>query len=132
MCVSVLLLLFSHSVVSASLRLHGLQYARLPCPSPSPGVCSNSCLLSRWCHPTISSSNQLLDFFFSFLHFPVNPPTNAGDLRDACSFPGEGHVKKIIWRRAWQPTPVFLPGESHGQKEPGRLQSMGLQRVWHD
>ena len=34
----------------------GLQYARLPCPSPSPRVCSNSCLLSWWCHPTISSS----------------------------------------------------------------------------
>ena len=35
---------------------HGLQHARLPCPSLSPGVCSNSCPLSRWCHPTISSS----------------------------------------------------------------------------
>ena len=38
------------------LWLHGLQHARLPCPSPSPGVCSALCLLSRWCHPTISSS----------------------------------------------------------------------------
>ena len=35
---------------------HGLQHARLPCPSPSPGACSNSCPLSWWCHPTISSS----------------------------------------------------------------------------
>ena len=35
---------------------HGLQHASLPCPSPSPGACSNSCLLSRWCHPTILSS----------------------------------------------------------------------------
>ena len=35
---------------------HGLQHARLPCPSPTPRVCSNSCPLSRWCHPTISSS----------------------------------------------------------------------------
>ena len=35
---------------------HGLQHARPPCPSPTPGVYSNSCLLSRWCHPTISSS----------------------------------------------------------------------------
>jgi len=35
---------------------HGLQHARLPCPSLSPGVCSNSCPLSQWCHPTISSS----------------------------------------------------------------------------
>ena len=51
-----LLLLFSCSVVSNSLRLHGLQYARLPCPWPSPGVCSSSCQLSLCCHPTISSS----------------------------------------------------------------------------
>ena len=39
-----------------SLSPHGLQHARLPCPSLSPGVCSNSCPLSRWCHPIISSS----------------------------------------------------------------------------
>ena len=45
----------SHSVVSDSLRPHGLQYARLPCPSPTPGGSSNSCPLSWWCHPTISS-----------------------------------------------------------------------------
>ena len=43
-------------VVSSSLWLHGLQHARPPCPSPIPGVYSNSCPLSRWCHPTISSS----------------------------------------------------------------------------
>ena len=49
-------LLFSHSVVSNSLLLHGLQHARLPCPSLSPDVCSNSCPLNRWYHPTISSS----------------------------------------------------------------------------
>ena len=50
------LLLFSHSVASDSLWPHGLQHTRLPCPSPSPGACSNSCSLSLWCHPTISSS----------------------------------------------------------------------------
>ena len=38
---------------------YGLQHARLPCPSPTPGACSNSCPLSRWCHPTISSSASL-------------------------------------------------------------------------
>ena len=48
--------LFSHSVVSDSLLPHGLQYTRLPGPSISPRVCSNSCPLSQWCHPTISSS----------------------------------------------------------------------------
>ena len=47
---------FSHSVVSDSLQPQGLQHARLSCPSPTPGACSNSCPLSRWCHPTISSS----------------------------------------------------------------------------
>ena len=47
---------FSHSVMSDSLRPHGLQHARPPCPSPTPGVYSNSCPLSRWCHPTISPS----------------------------------------------------------------------------
>ena len=51
-----LLLLFSHSVVSDSLWPHGWQHARLPRPSPSPRAWSNSCLLSWWCHPTISSS----------------------------------------------------------------------------
>ena len=50
------MLLFSHSVTSNSLRLHGLQQTRLPCPLPSPRVCSNSCLLSWWYLPTISSS----------------------------------------------------------------------------
>ena len=47
---------FSHSVVSDCLQPHGLQHARPSCPSPAPGVYSNSCPLSQWCHPTISSS----------------------------------------------------------------------------
>ena len=47
---------FSHSVVSNSLQPHELQHARPPCPSPIPRVHPNSCPLSRWCHPTISSS----------------------------------------------------------------------------
>ena len=51
-----ILLLSSHSVVSDSLRSCGLQHTRLPCPSPSPRACSNSCPLSQWCHPTILSS----------------------------------------------------------------------------
>ena len=47
---------FSHSVVSDSLKLHELQHATLPCPSTTPGVHSNSCPSSRWCHPAIPSS----------------------------------------------------------------------------
>ena len=42
-----------------------------------------------------------------------NPAANAGDIRDAGSIPGFG---KIPWKRTWQSTPVFLPGESHGQR----------------
>ena len=53
-------LLLSCSVVSDPSRPHGLQHARLPCPSPSPGVCSNSCPLSWLCHPTVSSRHSLL------------------------------------------------------------------------
>ena len=55
-----------------------------------------------------------------------NPPANAGDIRDVDSNPWVG---KIPWRRAWQPIPVFLPGESPGTEEPDGLQSIGSQRV---
>ena len=47
---------FTRSVMSDSLQPHGLQHARLPCPSPTSRVCSNSCPSGRWCHPAISSS----------------------------------------------------------------------------
>ena len=47
---------FNCSVMSDSLWPHGLQHARLPCPSPTPRACSNSCPSSQWCHSTISSS----------------------------------------------------------------------------
>ena len=47
---------FSRSVLSDSLRPHGLQHDRPPCPSPTPGVHPNSCASSWWCHPAISSS----------------------------------------------------------------------------
>ena len=62
--------LFSHSVMSNSLWPHGLQHARLPCPSPTPGACSNSCPLCRWCHPTISSTVAL--FSFCLQSFPAS------------------------------------------------------------
>ena len=51
---------FSRSVVSNSLQPHELQHAMPPCPSPTPGAYPNSCLLSWWCHPTISSCRPLL------------------------------------------------------------------------
>jgi len=64
---SILLLLFSHSVISNSLQPHGLKYARLPCPSPSPGACSNSCPFCQWCHSTFLSSYIHLNSLFIFL-----------------------------------------------------------------
>ena len=61
---------FSRSVASNSLRPHGLQHARPPCPSPTPRVYSNSCPLSQWCHPTISSS--VVPFSFHLQSFPTS------------------------------------------------------------
>ena len=60
-----------------------LQHAKFPCPSPSPGVCSNSCPLSRWCHPTISSSvvpfSSCLQSFPASGSFPtIQPFTSVG------------------------------------------------------
>ena len=57
---------FSRSVVSDPFRPHGLQHARLPCPWPTPRVYSNSCPLSWWCQPTISSSVILFSCLQSF------------------------------------------------------------------
>ena len=61
---------FSCSVLSDSLRPHELQHARLPCSSLFPRACSNSCPLSRWCHPTISSS--IIPFSFCLQSFPAS------------------------------------------------------------
>ena len=67
---------FSCSVVSDSLQPHGLQHARLPCPSPTPWVHSNSCPSSQWYHPTISSSvvpfSSCLQSFPASGSFPMN------------------------------------------------------------
>ena len=61
---------FSLSVMSNSLRPHGLQHARLPCPSPISRAYSNSCPLSWWCHPTISSS--VIPFSSCLQSFPAS------------------------------------------------------------
>ena len=67
------------SVVSYSLRSHGLQHSRLPCPSPTPGACSK---LSYWCHPTISSSvipfSSCLQSFPASGSFPMNQFSTSG------------------------------------------------------
>ena len=79
-------LLFSCSVVSDSLLLHGLQYTRLPCPLPSPRVCSNSRPSSWWCHPTILSSAA--PFSSSSWSFPAS-----GSFLMSCS---SHHVAKVL------------------------------------
>ena len=60
----------SHSVVFSSLQPHGWQHARLTCPSPTPRVYSNSCPLTRWCHPTIWSS--VVPFSSHLQSFPAS------------------------------------------------------------
>ena len=79
-------LLFSRSVVSDSLQPHEHQHARLPCPSLPPGVCSDSCPLSSWCHPTISSCFPLL-----FL------PSISPSIRVFCS----ESALRIRWPKYW-------------------------------
>ena len=79
---------FSHSVVSSSLPPHGLQHARLPCPSPTRRACSNSCPMSQWCHPTISSS--AVPFSSCLQSFPASG-----------SFSNES-VLRIRWPKCWR------------------------------
>ena len=80
------LLLFSRSVMSDSLQPHGLQHARLPCPSPSPEIGSNSCTLSRWCHLIISS-----------LSSPSPPAVNLSQHQGLSQWVGSLHqVAKVL------------------------------------
>ena len=74
---------FSRSVVSDSLWPHGLQHARLPCPSPTPRACSNSCPLSWWFYPTISSS--VVPFSSCLQSFPAS-----GSFPMSWLFPSDG------------------------------------------
>ena len=68
--------LAAQSCPANSLQSHGLQPTRFLCPSPSPGVCSNSCPLSQWCHPTISSTvvpfSSCLQSFLASGSFPTS------------------------------------------------------------
>ena len=76
-------LLFAHPVVSNSLWPQGLQHIRPPCPSPSPGICSSSCSLLRWCRPAILSSDILFSFCPPFSPalgtFPMSCPFASND-----------------------------------------------------
>ena len=103
---------FSCSVVSNVLWLHEPQHIRPPCPSPTPGVHTNPCPLSRWCHPTISSS--VVPFSSCPQSFPASgsfqmsrSSHHVAKCRRCKRREFDPWVGKIPWRRAWQPTPVF-------------------------
>ena len=93
----------SHSVVSHSLRPHGLQHARPPCPLPTPGVYSNSCPSSLWCHPTISSSvipfSSRLQSFPASGSFPTSQLFTSGgqSVRVSASSEYSGLISFIDW-----------------------------------
>ena len=132
---------FSCSVQSDSLRPHGLQHARLLCPSPTPGTCSRSCPSSRWWHPTSSSSEVPFSSCFQsfsirvfsselvlcirwpkYWSFSINPSSvylglisfRMGWLDG--SLCNSRDSQESSPRRQWQPTPVLLPGKSHGRR----------------
>ena len=90
---------FSRSVVSDSLRPHGLQHSGPPCPSPTPGVYSDSCPLSRWCHPTISSS--VIPFSSRLQSFPAS-----------VSYSNESALR-IRWPNYWSFSFNISPSNEH-------------------
>ena len=85
---------FSHSVVSNSLWPHGLQHARLSCPSPTPRACSDSCPLSWWYHQTISSS--LVPFSSRLQSFPAS-----GSFQMSQFFTSSGENKRKLSAKKW-------------------------------
>ena len=88
---------FSRSVVSDSLWPHESQHARPPCPSPSPGVHSNSCPSSRWCHPANSSS--VVPFSSCLQSFPAS-----GSFKKSQFFASGGFVKYRIFSFSISPS----------------------------
>ena len=88
----------SVTIMSNSLQPHGLQHARPPCPSPTPGVYSNSCPLSRWCHLTISSS--VVPFTSLLQSFPIRVFSNES-------------VLHIGWPKCWSFSFSFSPSNKY-------------------
>ena len=113
---------FSRSVMSNSLWPHGLQHTRPHCPSPTPGVYSNSCPFSRWCHPNISSSaipfSNHLQFFPASWYFQMSQLFTSGGERIGVSASASALSMNI---QDWSPL---------GWTGWISLQSKGLSRVF--
>ena len=105
---------FSHSVMSDSLQPWGLQHARPPCPSPTPGVYSDSCPLSHWWHPTISSSHPLLLLPIVFSSIRV--------------FSNES-VLRIRWPKYWSFSFSINPSNKYSGLISFRMDWLGLLAV---
>ena len=88
--------LFSHYVVSSSLRASGPQHTGLPCPSPSPRVCSNSRPLGQWCYLTISSPPTL--FSFCLQSFPASGRITICSSNSTTEYISK-RIKSRIWKR---------------------------------
>ena len=96
---------FSHSVMSDSLQPRGLQHSRPPCPSPTPQVYSNSCPLSRWCHPAISSS--VVPFSSCLQSLPAS-----GSLQMSQLFAWDGQSIGVLASASVLPMNISLPRQS--------------------
>ena len=113
---------FSRSVVSDSLRPHGLQHTRLPCRSPSPGACLNSCPSSQWCHPSHPLSSP-------------SPPAFNLSQHQGFFFPKES-VLRISWPKYWSFSFSISPSSEHSGLISFRITgfissySKGLSRVF--
>ena len=112
---------FSISVMSNSLRPHGLQHARPPCPSPTPRVYTNSCPLSRWCHPTIILCHRFPSQLQSF--------PRSGSFQKSQFFPSGG--QNIGLSASTLVLPVNTQDWSPlGWTDWNSLQSKGLSKVF--
>ena len=113
---------FSHSVMSNSLWPHEPQHARPPCPSPTVGVQPNPCLLSQWCHPTISSS--VIPFFSCPQSFPASESFQMSQLFvSGGQSIGVSASTSVFPKNAQNRSPLGLTGWIS-------LQSKGLSRVF--
>ena len=107
-----LLFLLSHSVVSGSLRPHRLQHTTLPCPSPTPGACANSCVSSWWRHPTVCRPRLLPSSIFPSIRVFSNES-----------------VLRIRWPKYWSFSFNISPSNEHSGLTSFRMDWLDLLAV---